>query len=96
MLCAPVATAHGGGGGGFSGDDSSMNPFTGDSSAYFHGGPNLGEEGMIRPGRPAPHPQWRAKASRPDTTANKPAPGSDAAASTSRDDTRARAPTQTP
>src|SRR6478735_11267115 len=35
-------------GGGDSGD-SSMNPFTGDSYAYFHGGHNLGEQGTIFP-----------------------------------------------
>src|SRR5690349_18285363 len=34
--------------GGGSGD-SSMNPFTGDSYAYFHGGHNLGEQGTIFP-----------------------------------------------
>ena len=39
-------------GGGDSGD-SSMNPFTGDSYAYFHGGHNLGEQGTIRPNRRA-------------------------------------------
>jgi hypothetical protein len=52
------SAAHGGGGGGgFSGGDSgdsSMNPFTGDSYAYFHGGHNLGEQGTIRPNRPNP------------------------------------------
>ena len=37
-------------GGGDSGD-SSMNPFTGDSYAYFHNGHNLGEQGTIRPNR---------------------------------------------
>ncbi|HVO91084.1 MAG TPA: hypothetical protein VMV45_21285 [Casimicrobiaceae bacterium] len=31
--------------------DSSMNPFTGDSYAYFHGGHNAGEQAMIIPGR---------------------------------------------
>jgi hypothetical protein len=60
----PVAAA-GGGGGGFSGGDSgdsSMNPFTGDSYAYFHCGHNLGEEGMIVPGRPNPQsPEERAR-----------------------------------
>jgi hypothetical protein len=53
-----MSAAHGGGGGGgFSGGDSgdsSMNPFTGDSYAYFHGGHNLGEQGTIRPNRPNP------------------------------------------
>src|SRR5438105_3223097 len=44
--------AHGGGGrGGGDSGDSSMNPFTGDSYAYFHGGHNLGEEGMNIPWR---------------------------------------------
>jgi hypothetical protein len=47
MLVSGSAVAGGGGRGG----DSSMNPFTGDSYAYFHGGHNLGEEGMILPGR---------------------------------------------
>src|SRR6266480_4065208 len=42
------AIAHGGGG---RGGDSSMNPFTGDSYAYFHGGHNLGEQGMNIPWR---------------------------------------------
>jgi hypothetical protein len=54
---AGISAAHGGGGGGFSGGDSgdsSMNPFTGDSYAYFHGGHNLGEQGTIRPNRPNP------------------------------------------
>lgn len=45
-----VAGGGGGRGGGDSGD-SSMNPFTGDSYAYFHGGHNLGEQGTIFPGR---------------------------------------------
>ena len=50
-----VAMANrGGGGGGGDGGDSSMNPFTGDSYAYFHGGRNLGEQGTIRPNRPNP------------------------------------------
>jgi hypothetical protein len=42
-----VAAGRGGGDSG----DSSMNPFTGDSYAYFHGGHNLGEQAMILPGR---------------------------------------------
>lgn len=58
-----MSAAHGGGGGGgFSGGDSgdsSMNPFTGDSYAYFHGGHNLGEQGTIRPNRP--NPAWSAQ-----------------------------------
>jgi hypothetical protein len=72
---ASVAGAGGGGGGGgFSGGDSgdsSMNPFTGDSYAYFHCGHNLGEEGMIVPGRPNPQsPEERARrASSPPTQA---------------------------
>ena len=53
-LAVPAAYA-GGRGGGDSGD-SSMNPFTGDSYAYFHGGHNLGEQGTIRPNRP--NPAW--------------------------------------
>lgn len=53
-VAAPAAHA-GGRGGGDSGD-SSMNPFTGDSYAYFHGGHNVGEQGTIRPNRP--NPAW--------------------------------------
>ena len=53
-VVVPAAFA-GGRGGGDSGD-SSMNPFTGDSYAYFHGGHNLGEQGTIRPNRP--NPAW--------------------------------------
>jgi hypothetical protein len=69
---ASVAAA--GGGGGFSGGDSgdsSMNPFTGDSYAYFHCGHNLGEEGMIVPGRPNPQsPEEKARrAANPPTQA---------------------------
>jgi hypothetical protein len=41
-----VALANRGGG---DNGDSSMNPFTGDSYAYFHGGHNLGEQGTIFP-----------------------------------------------
>ena len=37
--------------GGGRGGDGSMNPFTGNSYAYFHGGHNLGEEGMNLPAR---------------------------------------------
>ena len=51
-------------GGGDSGD-SSMNPFTGDSYAYFHGGHNLGEEGTIRPNRV---PGWRPPVEHPKVT----------------------------
>jgi hypothetical protein len=60
---AGVASANRGGG---DSGDSSMNPFTGDSYAYFHNGHNLGEEGMIRPGRVPPRPSkpvWERKAS---------------------------------
>ena len=39
------AIARGGGHGGGSGD-SSMNPFTGDSYAYFNGGHNRGEQSL--------------------------------------------------
>jgi len=49
----PGSALAAGRGGGDSGD-SSMNPFTGDSYAYFHNGHNLGEQGMILPGRMAP------------------------------------------
>src|SRR5690349_21304566 len=59
MTGSALANGGGGGGGGFSGGDSgdsSMNPFTGDSYAYFHGGHNLGEQGTIRPNRP--NPAW--------------------------------------
>lgn len=51
-----VPAAHAGGRGGGDSGDSSMNPFTGDSYAYFHGGHNLGEQGTIRPNRP--NPAW--------------------------------------
>ena len=70
---APSATAHGGGGGFSSGGDSGMNPFTGDSYAYFHGGRNLGEEGTIRPNRPAPWPQWHRGTKNSEPAAKKPA-----------------------
>jgi hypothetical protein len=54
--------------------DNSMNPFTGDSYAYFHGGHNLGEQGTIRPDRPPPaksKPVWGRKSSRsPDSAAS--------------------------
>ena len=71
-LAVPAAYA-GGRGGGDSGD-SSMNPFTGDSYAYFHGGHNLGEQGTIRPNRP--NPAW---------TPGKPADADRAAANAARD-----------
>jgi hypothetical protein len=55
-LCGGVI-AHGGGGGrGGDSGDSSMNPYTGDSYAYFHGGHNLGEQGMNIPWR-SPDPK---------------------------------------
>lgn len=63
------------GGGGDSGD-SSMNPFTGDSYAYFHGGHNLGEQGTIRPNRVPP---------RRDLTRNPEAPGTPAADASAND-----------
>jgi hypothetical protein len=59
--------------GGDSGD-SSMNPFTGDSYAYFHGGHNLGEQGTIRPDRAPPpksKPVWgRHSSQAPDNGAS--------------------------
>jgi hypothetical protein len=71
-------------GGGDSGD-SSMNPFTGDSYAYFHGGHNLGEQGTIFPDhryRTAPRKAEDAKAARapasgptPDTAVPPTIPG---------------------
>ena len=48
-------------GGGDSGD-SSMNPFTGDSYAYFHGGHNLGEQGTIFPDHAYRTPPGQAQA----------------------------------
>ena len=47
-------------GGGGHGGDSSMNPFTGDSYAYFHGGHNLGEQAMIIPWRTTATPVAKA------------------------------------
>ena len=70
MLVAGTAFAGGGGG---RGGDGSMNPFTGDSYAYFHGGRNLGEEAMILPGRAPPSkvvPTVTGKV--PPTTPSKP------------------------
>jgi hypothetical protein len=65
-----VAIANRGGDSG----DSSMNPFTGDSYAYFHGGHNLGEQGTIRPDRAPPaksKPVWGRHLSRaPDNGAS--------------------------
>jgi len=49
-VCLSTGVSAGGGRGG----DSSMNPFTGDSYAYFHGGHNLGEQGMNIPWRSQP------------------------------------------
>jgi len=75
VLAASVSVAAArGGGGGRSGDsgDSSMNPFTGDSYAYFHCGHNLGEEGMIIPGRP--NPQDPAAKARRQANAAAPTP----------------------
>jgi hypothetical protein len=65
-LCASTSAFGGGGRGG----DSSMNPFTGDSYAYFNGGHNLGEQAMIIPWRSPPQsspqnvPSKRADSSR--------------------------------
>jgi hypothetical protein len=57
--CAIIAsTASAGGGGRGGGGDSSMNPYTGDSWAYFNGGRNLGEQGTIRPGGTPPATGW--------------------------------------
>ena len=69
-----VPAAHAGGRGGGDSGDSSMNPFTGDSYAYFHGGHNLGEQGTIRPNRP--NPAW---------TPGKPADANHAAPNAPRD-----------
>lgn len=69
-----VPAAHAGGRGGGDSGDSSMNPFTGDSYAYFHGGHNLGEQGTIRPNRP--NPAW---------TPGKPADANRAAPNAARD-----------
>jgi hypothetical protein len=48
-LAFPAVALAGGGHG--SNGDSSNNPFTGDSYAYFHGGRNEGQGAMILPGR---------------------------------------------
>jgi hypothetical protein len=79
---AGVASANRGGG---DSGDSSMNPFTGDSYAYFHGGHNLGEQGTIFPDhryRTAPRKAEDAKAARapasgptPDTAVPPTIPG---------------------
>ena len=69
-----VPAAYAGGRGGGDSGDSSMNPFTGDSYAYFHGGHNLGEQGTIRPNRP--NPAW---------TPGKPADANHAAPNAPRD-----------
>src|SRR5437868_12538938 len=64
-LCASTSTFGGGGRGG----DSSMNPYTGDSYAYFHGGHNLGEEGMNIPWRkPVAQSTISIKRGAPSTT----------------------------
>lgn len=108
-LAAPgAALAHGGGGHGSNGD-SSNNPFTGDSYAYFHGGRNLGSEAMILPGRQYGPPPggiqlypWpgRAQASAPAAAAPRAAPAvqrSAPAADTDGDRaTHEFRPTQTP
>ena len=57
-------------GGGDSGD-SSMNPITGDSYAYFHGGHNLGEQGTIRPNRVTPRRDAARQAQAPNATSPK-------------------------
>ena len=59
---ASVAIAGGRGGGG---GDSSMNPYTGDSYAYFNGGHNRGEQGTIRPGGVPPPTGWSLWPQRP-------------------------------
>jgi hypothetical protein len=48
LAMAPAAAIAGGSHGS---GDSSNNPFTGDSYAYFHGGQNAGRQAMILPGR---------------------------------------------
>jgi hypothetical protein len=72
-LCGSVF-AHGGGGGRGGGGDSSMNPYTGDSYAYFHGGHNLGEQGMNIPWRTpdAKSADSNATAKSPTTTTTGP------------------------
>lgn len=79
-----------GGGGGHGGDngDSSMNPFTGDSYAYFHGGHNLGEQGTIRPNRPNP----RFSTAQPDANAPATASSREAPATASSDEAQATQP----
>ncbi|HEY1329725.1 MAG TPA: hypothetical protein VGI14_22525 [Casimicrobiaceae bacterium] len=57
LMTGACGAAYAGGGG--RGGDSSMNPFTGDSYAYFHGGHNLGEGAMIRPGGTPPATGWQ-------------------------------------
>ena len=58
--------AHGGGG---RGGDSSMNPYTGDSYAYFHGGHNVGEQGFNIPWRKAAPNSAPAASNAPSATA---------------------------
>lgn len=87
-----VPIAYAGGDGGFSGGgdngDSSMNPFTGDSYAYFHGGHNLGEQGTIRPNRPNP----RFSTAQPDANAPATASSREAPATASSDEAQATQP----
>ena len=58
LACAAGSSAVIAGGGHSGGGDGSMNPYTGDSYAYFHGGHNLGEQGTIRPGGTPPPTGW--------------------------------------
>lgn len=60
LVSSGIALADRGGGG--DNGDNSMNPFTGDSYAYFHGGHNLGEQGTIRPDRAPSRPRARQDA----------------------------------
>jgi hypothetical protein len=70
-LCGSVIAHDGGGGRG--GGDSSMNPYTGDSYAYFHGGHNLGEQGMNIPWRtPVAKPADSSDRNVPNATAKSP------------------------
>ena len=61
-------------GGGGRGGDSSMNPFTGNSYAYFNGGQNLGEQGMNIPWR-KPVPQSTVSVEREAPNATKQSAG---------------------
>jgi hypothetical protein len=72
-------------GGGDSGD-SSMNPFTGDSYAYFHGGHNLGEQGTIFPDHAYRMPPGKATDPKaPRAPASGPAAATDARRTAPRD-----------